>query len=146
MVAYEGPVTLLRLDTEAAPQIKHVFRNFERSTGLKDNAATEVLSPALPVEPRRAHVTRFQFGVDQIDKRFVEVLVGHGKDVIPYTLYKLFYLSQNELDWWLRDRQISKHPVEVLFVHELDFVTNDISDQDLAAVPDNGVVLVHCYQ
>jgi hypothetical protein len=117
VVAHEGPVTSPRLDTEAAPQIEHVVRDFGRPARFEYDAATEILSPVLRLEPVLGNYYRSR------------CLLLSSNIVLNFNLFL--------------DHKVRQHVVEIVNLHEIQFFANDAGDHGLAAVFDHGKSLVH---
>src|SRR6266516_2035424 len=113
VVAHEGPVAFFGLDAEAAPQIEHVIRDFERPAWLEYDAAPDVLAAIAPLKPSLANFDSARCGL-------AVLMLG-------------FFM----------DDQIGEHLVKVLDLHDTDVTAHNDRDHNLVAILDDGVSLVH---
>ena len=98
---------MLWLDTEAAPQIEHVVRNFERSAGLKYNAATEDTGAgSFQLNQDLLTLIGFIAMMTRSSNVLLKVFNGHGDDVISDTLYALSSFAE-PLDRWFRESRLA---------------------------------------
>ena len=97
MIAHQRPITVLGVDAEAAPQIEHVVRDFERAARLEYDAATEILAPVSSSRTNRLLT------------------------LMAFVLARAFFAPLDLFE----DNQIGKHLVEVSVVHEIEVITND---------------------